>query len=158
MGIDQSTPPPRSPEPASSPDNASSDSSAPHPDAAWPDPEGCAPRIASYDEFFDFYLMEHLSARSRRLHYLGTVTASLLVLAFLATGKPLLLLMALIFGYGPAWIGHFMFERNRPATFRYPLWSLISDYRMLYLWLTGRIEEAMAGAAARRLGDPGDVL
>lgn len=123
------------------------------PDATPRDPDGRSSRIASYDEFFDFYLMEHRSARSRRLHYLGTVTASFLVLAFLATGKPLVLLMALIFGYGPAWIGHFVFERNRPATFRYPLWSLISDYRMLYLWLTGGIDAAMAGAAERQARD-----
>lgn len=110
-------------------------------------------RIRSYDQFFDFYLMEHRSARSRRLHYLGTVMASLLLVAFLVTGKPLLLLMALIFGYGPAWIGHFVFERNRPATFRYPLWSLISDYRMLWLWLTGRIGDALAAAEMRRGSD-----
>ncbi len=107
-------------------------------------------RITNYDAFFDFYLMEHRSPHSRALHFFGTGVGSLVAIAAVATGHYAFIPLALLLGYGPAWIGHFFFERNKPATFQYPWWSFISDYRMLGLWLTGRLDRALQDAARRR--------
>lgn len=93
----------------------------------------------SFAEFYPFYLSEHANDTSRRLHYIG----SLLVLAILlwaVLSQTWLLLIALPFaGYGFAWVGHFFFEKNRPATFKYPLYSFMGDWVMLRDALTGRI-------------------
>lgn len=96
--------------------------------------------------------MEHQSAASRRLHFLGTGLGTLALFLAVATGSWWLLLVALVLGYCPAWVGHFFVEHNRPATFRYPLWSLMSDYRMLWLWITGKLEPALQKARARYNG------
>lgn len=98
-----------------------------------------AERFHSFAEFYPFYLQEHSNSTCRRLHYAG----SLLVLATLAyalLSGQLAWLLALPFaGYGFAWVGHFVFEKNRPATFKYPLWSFIGDWVMLKDAFTGRI-------------------
>ncbi len=93
----------------------------------------------SYPEFWARYLNAHADPRTRALHYLGTLgAAALLVLA--AVGAEWRWLVAAPFvGYGPAWLGHAVFEHNRPETFAHPGWSLISDLRMLGLFLTGRL-------------------
>jgi hypothetical protein len=95
-----------------------------------------------YDRFRDFYpdyLAEHRNPVSRRLHFTGTA----LVLASFAyaaiTGRWVWLLAAPVFGYGFAWLGHFVFERNRPATFRHPWYSLAGDFVMFRDMLTGRV-------------------
>jgi hypothetical protein len=96
-------------------------------------------QYASFAEFYPYYLAEHRDPWCRRLHIAG----SLLVIAVLATamvtGRWLLLLAVPFIGYGFAWIGHFVFERNRPATFTYPLYSLMGDWVMLKDVVTGRI-------------------
>jgi hypothetical protein len=97
-------------------------------------------RYESYAAFWPVYLGEHRRAATRRLHFLGTALGLGLLAAALATQTWWLLAAALVAGYLFAWIGHFFVERNRPATFRHPLWSLISDFRMFFLWLTGRLE------------------
>jgi hypothetical protein len=97
-----------------------------------------ATRLTSYEEFWPYYVSEHMEPVTRRLHVLGTT----LVLAALAAAvlvDPLWFFAAPLFGYGFAWVGHFFFEHNRPATFTYPLWSLRADFRMFRLTLLGRM-------------------
>lgn len=96
-------------------------------------------RFSSFAEFYPYYLQEHSNATCRRLHYVG----SLLVLGILAyalfTQQWLWLLAMPLAGYGFAWVGHFVFEKNRPATFQYPFYSLLGDWVMLKDAFTGRI-------------------
>jgi hypothetical protein len=96
-------------------------------------------RFASFREFYPFYLAEHANRTSRRLHVIGT--AGVLALALVAGWRhdPRWLLGALACGYGFAWIGHFFFEKNRPATFRHPLYSFMGDWVMFKDILIGRI-------------------
>lgn len=103
-------------------------------------------RLTDYRAFFDFYLRQHAHPACRTLHYLGTTLGTALLLAGLLTGRWQLVVLAPVAGYGLAWLGHFRFERNRPATFHYPLWSFISDYHMLALALSGRLKPALAKA------------
>ena len=101
-------------------------------------------RFSSYREFWPFYMAEHSRARTRALHFLGTALALLcLTLAVIET-DPRWLVGTLLCGYGFAWIGHAFVERNRPATFRHPFWSLASDLRMFALWISGRLEGEIA--------------
>jgi hypothetical protein len=96
-------------------------------------------RYRSFAEFYPFYLSEHRNRTCRRLHFVGSVLVLAVVAAALATQDPLWLLAAPVIGYGFAWIGHFAFERNRPATFKHPLYSLMGDWVMFRDILTGRI-------------------
>ena len=98
-----------------------------------------ARHYARFRDFYPFYLSEHRNRVSRRLHVLGT---GLVIVTFglaLALGKPALLLVLPLIGYGFAWVGHFFFERNRPATFRYPFYSLAGDFVMFRDVVTGRM-------------------
>ncbi len=87
-------------------------------------------RFASFAEFYPFYLSEHANRVSRRLHFVGTSGVIACVVAAIASGRTPWLYAAVFCGYGFAWIGHFFFERNRPATFRHPFYSLIGDWVM----------------------------
>lgn len=112
-----------------------------------------APRFESFQAFWPYYLAQHRHPVSRGLHLAGTGLA----LACLGLGvmiSPAWLLAAPLVGYGLAWLGHFGFERNQPATFRHPLWSLRADVKMFGLMLTGRMNpqrgpDAQAEARSR---------
>jgi len=94
--------------------------------------------LQTYAEFWPYYLRAHSQPGSRALHYVGTICSFAAVVAAIVV-SPWWLLAAPLVGYGPAWIGHFVIEKNRPATFGHPFWSLISDYRMFALALIGRL-------------------
>ncbi|MBC6406308.1 MAG: DUF962 domain-containing protein [Rhodospirillales bacterium] len=97
-------------------------------------------RITSYRAFWPYYLREHSCGLTRLIHVAGTGAGLLLLLLTLITQNWWLLLAALLCGYGFAWISHLLIERNRPATFTYPLWSFVSDLRMCYLFCLGRLD------------------
>ena len=94
-------------------------------------------RRMTYGEFWFHYLRAHQRTGTRRLHYVSSVLALALVAAAAIYGDWRLLPGAVVVGCGLAWIGHFAVEGNRPVTFGYPVWSLVSDYRTLLMWLTG---------------------
>lgn len=104
------------------------------------------PRIDNFEDFWLFYLREHADPRTRTLHYIGTGLAAFGIAACIVLGKLWFLLAVPVAGYGPAWFAHFFIEKNRPATFKYPLWSLASDFRMAFARLTGQIDEELARA------------
>jgi hypothetical protein len=95
--------------------------------------------FASFRDFYPFYLGEHANRTCRRLHFVGSSLVLGCVVAAITTANPWWLAAAPVAGYGFAWIGHFFFEHNRPATFRHPVYSLMGDWVMYRDMLTGRI-------------------
>jgi hypothetical protein len=98
-----------------------------------------ARKYDSFAEFYPFYLSEHANRTTRRLHFIGTSLGLLCLLELVMTRDLSWLILALVFGYGFAWLAHFLVEKNRPATFRHPLYSLMGDGRMFWEILTGKI-------------------
>jgi hypothetical protein len=94
---------------------------------------------ASFREFYPFYLSQHQDRTCRRLHVLGSAGSLAILAAALAQGRPWWAFAALALGYGCAWIGHYFFEHNRPATFEHPLYSFAGDWVMFRDVLVGRI-------------------
>lgn len=93
----------------------------------------------SFKEFYPYYLSEHSNVTCRRLHFVGTTLVIALMIAIITTGNLSLLIALPLVGYGFAWLGHFFFEKNKPATFTYPLWSLMGDFVMFKDMLTGKV-------------------
>lgn len=105
-------------------------------------------RISNYREFWKFYVGEHSKASTRGLHFVGTgLVIGLLIAGVLVS--PRLFWCMPIAGYFFAWVAHFGFEKNRPATFKYPVWSLMADFHMFAFILTGKM-----GAEVRKYGKP----
>jgi hypothetical protein len=103
-------------------------------------------RYRSFAEFWPYYLREHSKPGTRAYHYAGTSLVVALAIGAVVTGTWWLLLALPVAGYGFAWAGHALAEHNRPATFTYPSWSLRADFKMWWLWLTGRIEGELIAA------------
>jgi hypothetical protein len=93
----------------------------------------------SFAEFYPYYLTQHADRRCRRTHFIGSSGALLSIAAVVVTGNLWWILAALVFGYGGAWIGHFFFEHNRPATFAQPWLSFRADWVMYWQMLTGKL-------------------
>jgi hypothetical protein len=110
------------------------------------------PEILTFEEFWPFYVKEHSKKSTRTLHFIGTTAAFACVAGAVVLKKRWLLALAPVVGYGPAWVSHFFIQKNRPATFKYPLWSLKAD--MVMWWKIARgemdaeVERVLAGARA----------
>lgn len=98
-----------------------------------------ATRYRSFAEFYPFYLSQHENRLCRRAHFIGSSSSLAALAQFGASLDPWWLLFALLSGYGAAWVGHFFFEKNRPATFTYPLYSFMGDWVMYWKMLTGKL-------------------
>jgi hypothetical protein len=96
-------------------------------------------KYETFAEFYPSYLSQHSNRTCRQLHFVGSTLALLALVALVLTGSLYWLPVALVCGYGFAWIGHFAFEKNRPATFRQPLYSLLGDWVMYWQMLTGQV-------------------
>lgn len=96
-------------------------------------------RITSFTEFWPFYVREHAHPLNRQLHFIGSSCGLICLVAVLFTLNWLFIPLGLVIGYGFAWIGHFFIEKNKPASFNYPFWSLCADWKMWALMLVGRM-------------------
>ncbi len=107
-------------------------------------------RFQTFAEFYPFYLLEHQQPLCRALHYIGSSLVVALLIYMVITGAWSLAWALLVLGYGFAWIGHFFVEHNKPATFKYPIYSLMADWVMLKDFLTGQLATKLAAAKADR--------
>lgn len=111
----------------------------------------------NYAEFWDFYVFEHSVPMTRALHFIGTSLGIALLIFFIARGQWYFFPVFFVVGYAFAWFAHFVVEKNKPASFRFPLWSFISDFKMMWYMVTGRmgreverVRSDAAGAASAR--------
>lgn len=95
-------------------------------------------RIKSFKEFYPYYLTEHRKKGTKIFHFVGTFLVFCIIGMSIYYGKPIILLYALLAGYGFAWISHAFIEKNKPATFKYPLWSLLSDFKLFFDLILGK--------------------
>jgi hypothetical protein len=95
--------------------------------------------MRKFADFWPYYLREHSRPGNRALHLVGTTGTALLLVCSVVLQRPVLVLASGVCGYSFAWVGHFFVEHNKPATFRYPLWSFGADWKMWALALTGRL-------------------
>jgi len=97
-----------------------------------------AERITSYNEFYRLYLTEHKNKTNRILHFTGTFLMLILIFMAIYQGWGWIWILIPLIGYGFGWIGHAFFEKNKPATFQYPFWSLISDFNLFFAIIFGK--------------------
>jgi len=97
-------------------------------------------RIETYAEFWDFYVLEHSKPMTRYIHFVGTLLGIVMLVWFLRSGAFLYIPLCFIVGYGFSWFSHFFIEKNKPASWKYPLWSFISDYKMMFFMLMGKMD------------------
>ena len=95
----------------------------------------------NFDDFWRFYVKQHRLAHTRLIHFLGTAIAGTMFLLAFVFGSFKLFLFSFVAGYGPAWVSHFMIEKNQPATFTHPLFSFLADLKMFYLMVIGKMDE-----------------
>jgi len=110
-------------------------------------------RIESFEEFWPYYVKEHAQKSTRIFHFVGTTAAVATFAAGALLRKKWMMAVAPVFGYGPAWVSHFFIEKNRPATFKYPRWSLMADFVMWNKMVRGEmdaeVERVLAAEAAK---------
>jgi hypothetical protein len=107
-------------------------------------------RIESFQEFWPCYVRDHSKPGCRLLHFIGSAAGLVCLVITFATGNLWWIPLGLLIGYGFAWTSHFFIEHNKPATFRYPLWSFIADWKMWILMLTGRMDVEVKRALRAR--------
>lgn len=105
--------------------------------------------MKTFAEFWPFYLSEHSRPVTRALHFAGSTVAGGLIASAAISRRPSLLIGAVVVGYAFAWVGHFGFEKNRPATFKHPLWSFAADWKMWALMATGRLSAELERLAIK---------
>lgn len=112
----------------------------------------------TFEQFWDFYVSQHTKKGTRIAHFIGTTAAMGCIAGGLLTKRRWLLLVAPVVGYGPAWASHFFIEKNKPATFKYPLWSLRADFIMWWKTLSGQmqaeVDRVVAQAVASENEEP----
>ncbi len=101
-------------------------------------------KYKSFKAFYPYYLKEHADYKNRQLHFIGTLLLISFLIAGIITGKWILFALIPLTGYGFAWVGHFFIEKNRPATFTYPFYSLAGDFVMFWDILTGQINKKIS--------------
>jgi hypothetical protein len=99
-----------------------------------------ATRFGTFREFYPFYLGEHRNSICRALHFIGISVALVLLIAAIVTRVWWLIPIAVVQGYAWAWIGHFVFEKNKPASFKQPLYSFMGDWVMWFQLLTRKLK------------------
>ncbi len=100
----------------------------------------------NFKQFYPYYLTEHSNPSNRRLHFIGTLLLLACFVIGIITGKWFWFVFIPVVGYGFAWVGHFFIEKNRPATFTYPFYSLASDFVMFWHAITGQLKEKLQQA------------
>ena len=118
-----------------------------------------ADRFESFEDFWPYYVREHSKKLTRQLHFVGTTAALACLAGGILTRKLSLIALAPVAGYGPAWLSHFFVEKNRPATFAHPVWSLAADFVMWGKMIAGTMDDEVAAVleVERTTGAPRDI-
>ncbi len=106
-------------------------------------------KITNYGAFWDFYVAEHSEPLTRYLHFIGTMLGFVLLGWIFRSGNWIYFPLCLVIGYAFAWFAHFFVEHNKPATFKYPFWSFISDYKMVFYMLIGKMNAEVEHVARK---------